>query len=182
MTKATYKYLSEDDISHFMRHGFVRIPSCFTQDQAADFTRNVWTRLGFDPLDKTTWTRERTNMPKHRDFPVSAFAPKAWGAICELVGGEDRIDEETRLWGDSLIVNLGSPEFEGKQVDPRELTNWHVDGDFFVHYLDSKEQGLLVIPVFTDIEEMAGGTVICTDGMARVAKHLVRLYVGRAEL
>lgn len=52
----------------------------------------------------------------------------------DLLGGEERIDPKGAFWGDSLIVNLGTPEYEGedKYIHPTELENWHVDGDFFV--------------------------------------------------
>lgn len=43
---------------------------------------------------------------------------------------------------------------------PRDLDVWHVDGDFFVYFLDSREQGLLVIPLFTETREHAGGTMV----------------------
>jgi hypothetical protein len=33
---------------------------------------------------------------------------------------------------------------------------------------------LLVIPLFTDIKEHAGGTMICSDGIKKMAQHLVR--------
>lgn len=54
--------------------------------------------------------------------------------MTELLGGEERIDEESSAWDDSFIVNLGTDELEGddKGVDPKDLGNWHVDGDFFV--------------------------------------------------
>ena len=143
------------------------------------------------PTDKSTWTRERTNMPFHTAEDVRTFAPKAWSAICEILGGEARIASagndhpiiasdleaakanERQLWTDGLIVNLGTPEGEGKTVHPKDLRNWHVDGDFFVHYLDSPEQGLLVIPLFSDIQPQGGGTVICPGGIGKMAQHLV---------
>jgi len=125
-----------------------------------------------DPEDKSTWTRLRTNMPSHLKFDASEFAPRAWAAICELCGGEDRIKPVSKMWGDSLIVNLGTPEGEGKPVPPKELEGWHVDGDFFVHYLDSPEQALLVTPLFTDIEPNGGGTVICPEAIPKIARHL----------
>lgn len=125
-----------------------------------------------DPNDKTTWHRVWTNMPAHNNFDARDFAPRAWAAISELCGGEDRIDPAFREWRDSLIVNLGSPEREGKPDPPRELARWHVDGDFFVHYLDSPEQGLLVVPLFTDVPPSGGGTVIYPRGMREVACHL----------
>lgn len=135
-------------------------------------TQDVWTRLGMDPNDKSTWHTLRTNMPSHKVFDASTFAPKAWAAVCELCGGEDRITGGSKEWRDSLIVNLGSPEREGKPDPPQKLQNWHVDGDFFVHYLDSPEQALLIIPLFTDIPPQGGGTVIYPNGMRTVARHL----------
>jgi hypothetical protein len=47
-----------------------------------------------------------------------------------------------------------------------------VDGDFFVHYLDSPEQALLVIPLWTDIVPGGGGTMICPKAIPHVARHL----------
>ena len=90
------------------------------------------------------------------------------------MGGEDRIDEQASSWGDSFIVNLGTPETEGApSPDPKDLTNWHVDGDFFVHFLDSPEQALLVIPIFSDIKPRGGGTYIAPDGIDMIARYLL---------
>src|SRR5437016_178864 len=112
----------------------MRLPSRFSPAQAAAFTSAVWTRLGFSPTVKSTWTRERTNMPSHTSVRVSDFAPKAWGAICEILGGEDRVAPWSNMWNDSFIVNLGSPEWAGTSAKGKEkqLRGWHVDGDFFV--------------------------------------------------
>ncbi|KAI1464963.1 uncharacterized protein F4812DRAFT_462284 [Daldinia caldariorum] len=164
--------LTQEQKDFFLANGYIKLTNCFTQEQAALVTEGVWTRLGMSASDKSTWTRERTNMPSHRTFDCADFAPKAWRAICELCGGEDRVDPKSRVWRDSLIVNLGTAEGEGRPVPPRELTNWHVDGDFFVHYLDSPEQALLVIPLFTDVVSQGGGTMICPPAIDRVARHL----------
>jgi len=126
------------------------------------------------------------------------FCPKAWAAICELSGGEDRVDAAVQpipglggvaedidmaVISDAFIVNVGSKEdadkwnsaskegsatvdFDGTKLtpaqrallDPHDRTNWHVDGDFFHHFLDSKEQGLLPIVIFSDIKTGGGGT------------------------
>ena len=52
----------------------------------------------------------------------------------DLLGGEERIDEDSSAWGDSFIVNFGTPELEKltESMHPSDLNNWHVDGDFFV--------------------------------------------------
>ncbi|KAI4601890.1 hypothetical protein KJ359_010756 [Pestalotiopsis sp. 9143b] len=132
--------LTEAEKEHFLKYGYLHLKQCFTPAQAAEAAAGVWTRLGMSADDKSTWTRARTHMPSHKTFDASVFAPRAWAAICELCGGEDRVAPESRDWRDSFIVNLGSPEGEGRPVPPKELDNWHVDGDFFVHYLDSPEQ------------------------------------------
>jgi hypothetical protein len=156
-----------------MRHGFVRIPSCFSRAKAAQWTADVWTRLGYSPNNQSTWAAELTHMPDHKNEPVMTFAPKAWAAMCELLGGENRMMPWSATWNDAFIVNLGTAESEGQVPKPTELNGWHVDGDFFTHFLDSPEQGLLVIPLFSDIQEHAGGTMVCSDSIKVVARYLV---------
>ncbi|CAG8429519.1 unnamed protein product [Penicillium salamii] len=164
--------LSQEQIEHFMRHRFVRVPKCFSQQKADRMAGDVWERLGFSPTDKSTWTNEVTYMDETKITSIKPFAPRAWAAICQLLGGEDRVNRESANWNDAFVVNLGSPEFEGTWPSPAELTGWHVDGDFFVHFLDSPEQALLVIPLFTSIQERAGGTMVCSDAMKAIAQHL----------
>lgn len=165
--------LSSDQKDHFMKHGYLRLTDCFSREKATSWTDDMWTRLGYSPTDQSTWASERVNMPSHRSEPVRTFAPKVWAAICELLGGEDRVSEESAVWTDALIVNLGTEESVDKAPDPRELSNWHVDGDFFVHFLDSPEQSLLVIPLFSDIQKHGGGTMVCPDAIPLIAQHLV---------
>jgi hypothetical protein len=71
------------------------------------------------------------------EFTEALHVFKAWAAIQDLLGGQDRIDEDASTWGDSFIVNLGTAELEGIEgmPHPRDLDNWHVDGDFFVSCL-----------------------------------------------
>ena len=172
MTPDEYPPLNEEQINHFLQHGWLKLSDCFTQEQASKLTSSVWTRLGMDPADKSTWTTERINMPSHGTFEASEFTPKAWRAVCDLLGGEQRIADYNRTWNDGLIVNLGTPEGSKQDIHGQDLPGWHVDGDFFVHYLDSPEQGLLVIPLFTDINPSAGGTMICPAAIPKIAKHL----------
>ncbi|CCM02483.1 uncharacterized protein FIBRA_04583 [Fibroporia radiculosa] len=169
-----YKYLTQEDVEFFMENGYIVIKQAFTPEKAAEWTKDMWVRLGLDPTDKTTWDRERIHMPWHKREPVAAFAPKAWDAMADLLGGEERIDPPSSTWGDSFIVNLGTPELEGpdKYIHPTDLDNWHVDGDFFVHFLDSPEQAMLVIPLFSDIKPRGGGTYISPDGIDLIAPYL----------
>lgn len=119
------KFRMQDFILQRNYHLYLfRISGAFTKEKADEVTEGVWTRLGMSPTDKSTWTSVRTNMPHHRTFDAAEFAPRAWAAICELCGGEDRVNPESRLWKDSLIVNLGSAEGEGNPVPPQDLQGW----------------------------------------------------------
>ncbi|KAJ4365665.1 hypothetical protein N0V83_008285 [Neocucurbitaria cava] len=164
--------LSQEQIDHFLEHGWIKLENCFTREQAEGLQSTLWTRLGMDPNDMSTWHTERTNMPFFNEFLVSEFAPKAWGGICQLLGGSSRVDSNASTWKDGFIVNLGTPAGHNTVIKPQKLPGWHVDGDFFVHYLDSPEQGLLVIPLWTDIVAGGGGTYICPRAIDVVAKHL----------
>ena len=167
--------LSVEQKTFWLEHGYLKIPQCFTREASDAFTSSIWTRLGMSPTDKSTWTTEKINMPGHSVISAKEFAPKAWAAMCELVGGEDRIADWCKDWRDSFIPNLGRPEYSADdELDLRQLTDWHNDGDFFVHFLDSPEQALLIIPLFSDINPKGGGTALCTDGIGLVAKRLVR--------
>ncbi|CAL5870854.1 uncharacterized protein PFLUO_LOCUS5095 [Penicillium psychrofluorescens] len=165
--------LTEEQKQHWLEHGFIKVEGCFSREAAEQFTSSLWTRLGASPDDKSTWPTAKLNMPAHTSVRIEDFAPKAWHVMCELVGGEDRMADWCKTWRDGWIVNLGKPEFRSTDpLDFRSLDNWHNDGDWFVHFLDSGEQALLVIPLFSDIEPKGGGTVICTDGIGLVAKHM----------
>jgi len=168
-----YEYLTQDDVDHFMKNGYIVIKNAFTKEKAEQWTENIWVRLGMDLNDKSTW-KNKIHMPHHRKEDVKTFSPKAWAAMKDLLGGEERIQEGSGTWNDGFIVNLGAPEWEGDDVyiAPQDLDNWHVDGDFFVHFLDSPEQALLVIPVFSEIKPRGGGTYIAPDGIPMIAKYL----------
>ncbi|KIK71344.1 hypothetical protein GYMLUDRAFT_147615 [Collybiopsis luxurians FD-317 M1] len=169
-----YKYLSPEQVDFFLEHGFIIVRDAFSKEKAAEWTKTMWIRLGLDPNNKSTWGKERIHMPWHRREEVATFAPKAWDAMQDLLGGAERIDEEKSRWGDSFIVNLGTEALAAatERVQPRNLDNWHVDGDFFVHYLDSPEQALLVIPIFSDIKPGGGGTFIAPEGINLIAQYL----------
>ncbi|KAH8072262.1 hypothetical protein BXZ70DRAFT_749057 [Cristinia sonorae] len=169
-----YKSLTPEQVEFFLENGYVVIKQAFTKEQAAERTKDVWTRLGRDPSDKATWDQERIHMPVHQRERVADFAPKAWEAMKDLLGGEERIDPASATWGDSFIVNFGTPELEkeGSDIAPPDLTNWHVDGDFFIHFLDSPEQALLVIPLYSEIKPRGGATYISPDGIDLVANYL----------
>jgi hypothetical protein len=173
--------LSPDQIEHFLARGFVAVRGCFTREEAARYTDSLWTRLGYDEHDPSTWALSSIHMPTHREIDVATFAPKAWRAACELVGGEDRISPDAPYrWNDAFIVNLWEgttppwspePQPAWEPASPRS-PGWHKDGDFFRHFLDSPEQGLLTLVLWSDVHHQGGATFVAADSVAPVARYL----------
>jgi hypothetical protein len=169
--------LSAEQVGSFVEHGYVRIPECFTRADAQPWLDEAWVRLGYDRDDPSTWVEQRVHMPSLRHVAVADFAPKVWGAACQLLGGEDRI-ERPYTWGNGFIANLGIGADRPWEPPSASSPGWHKDGDFFRHFLDSPEQGLLTIVLWSDIEERGGGTFIAPDSVAPVARLLERRREG----
>jgi hypothetical protein len=163
--------LSAEQVESFVEHGYVTIPACFTREDARPWLDEAWVRLGYARDDPETWVQQRVHMPSPRYVEVASFAPKVWGAACQLLGGEDRI-EQPYTWGNGFIANLGLGADRPWQPPSPASPDWHKDGDFFRHFLDSPEQGLLTIVMWSDIEERGGGTFIAPDSVAPVARLL----------
>jgi len=170
MSQQEFPPLSEEQIAHFLRHGHVVIPDCFPRAFAEDWTANAFRRLEYDPQDPSTWQQEIVHMPATQRVPMPELAPKAWQAACALLGGEERVSPCT--WGDSMIVNLRKGADQPWQPPSPAVGGWHKDGDFFRHFLDSPEQGLLTIVIWSDIEPQGGGTFAAGDSVAPVARLL----------
>jgi hypothetical protein len=168
--------LDASDIEQFISRGYVRVRGCFSRELARDLTSRACERLYCSLDDPSTWPSGRMRPPESQRVSFESIAPRAWQAACELIGGADRALQCT--WGDGFIINFGGQEeLANGWVPPSAKPQppwaiWHKDGDFFRHFLDSPEQGLLVIGTFSDIEHQGGATFIACDSVGRVARYL----------
>ena len=56
MADAEKQYqLTQEQIDFFVQNGWLKLINCFTKAQADDLQSTLWTRLGMDPNDMTTW-------------------------------------------------------------------------------------------------------------------------------
>jgi len=169
--KRNFKVLTQEQVDFFLEKGYVVLRGAVPKESIQKFKHDVWVRLGMDPNDKSTWHTEELHMPRHRQEHASTFAPKVWGAMGDLLGGEDRLDWKHGMWGNGFICNMGNPKYDPNGVnDPKSFDNWHVDGDWFRHFLDSECQALETLVLFSDVEEKGGPTYICTDGIKPVCE------------
>jgi hypothetical protein len=165
--------LTAEQIEHFLQNGYVTVHDCFRESFAKDWRRLAFQRLGYDPRNPDTWQEQRIHLPGMNRVEIASFAPKAWGAICDLLGGEKRIADNP-TWSDGFIINFNLGAGEPWQAPSREVGGWHKDGDFFRHFLDSPEQGLLTIVIWSDILPKSGGTFIAPDSIQHIARLLLK--------
>ena len=163
--------LTDAEVDHFVRHGYVVVKQCFDPESAQGWIDRAWVRFGYDRNDPAQWTEKRIHLSKLASVDARDFAPKAWHAAVQLLGGEDRIELPWE-WNDGFIANLGVGDDRPWEPPSAELSGWHKDGDFFRHFLDSPEQGLLTIVLWTDMHHQGGGTFIAADSVPVIARYL----------
>jgi Phytanoyl-CoA dioxygenase (PhyH) len=170
---ARYQVLTDGDVEHFLEKGYVVLRGCFSRAAAAEFTSGIWDRLGYDEHDQSTWAEPSVHLPERRKLDVREFAPKAWAAVCDLVGGPDRIAKDRPYaWNDAFIMNLSEGADRPWEPASASAPGWHKDGDFFRHFLDSPEQGLLTLVLWSDVRHQGGATFVAADSVAPVARFL----------
>ena len=166
-------YLNDEQIEQFLTRGHIVLHDCFSPDFARDWTQKAFVRLGYDPNDKSTWINPRIHMPGENTVEVRDFAPDAWAAMCDLCGGEERVAQPYK-WSDAFICNFGIGADKPWQAPSPQVPGWHKDGDFFRHFLDSPEQGLLTLVVWSDVIHQGGATFVACDSVPVVARFLAQ--------
>jgi hypothetical protein len=174
--------LSDEAIEHFLARGHVVVPNAVPAAVVERFRAAAWARTGYDPSDPSTWQQQFLRLEPTMGAPMETEAPLAFGAICDLVGGAERLDVATLT--DTMIMNLGAAGRGGmtEWMPPLETARagkggWHKDGWHFKHFLDTPDQALLATVLFTDVVPGAGGTYIAADS----AKHVARWFAEHPE-
>jgi len=167
----SYGHLTGEQAEHFLERGFVTVRRAFEPADAQQWLDNAWIRFGYDRHDPASWAEKRIHLLSRSHVDARTFAPAAWGAAMDLVGGESRVTLPWQ-WGDGFIANLGVGDDRPWQSPSRLAGGWHKDGDFFRHFLDSAEQALLTFVLWTDMLHKGGGTFVAADSVPVVARFL----------
>ena len=132
------------------------------------------TAQGWD--DRSTWPVGPVHLPATTSFPLDQVAPAAAAALDHLVGGAAAC--RFRDVPDNLIVNFPDPAATPAPAERRadDPEGWHKDGDWFRHFLDSPEQGLLGIVLWRDVTEDMGPTCVASDSIRPMAE-LMRIWL-----
>jgi hypothetical protein len=161
-----------DPVDAFLRDGWVALPEALDAAWCEERVAEGLARLGVDEDDRATWPVGWHNTAPTGAPPIDDLAPAAAEVLHALVGGPGAI----RFAGlpDNLIFNFPDP---GATWWPPERwstpgAGWHKDGDWFRHFLDSPEQGILGIVFWRDVTERQGPTYVAADSVGPVARYL----------
>ena len=187
--------LSRDEARHFVEKGYVVVREAFPRSFADAVRQGAWDEMrrehGVDEHDPASWGRPfragrgmpgyiRTKGTAGLGLALDADAPRALGGQADAVGGRARLPGSgTNLaWRDAAIGNLCVPDGPAWAPPSARQRGWHKDGWHFRHFLNSPEQGLLTVPVYSEIRARSGGTFIATDSIRPVAALLARYPAG----
>ena len=151
--------LGRDEIDSFVADGFVAVRGAVPFDVVRACQEEVWAALGDEGVareDPSTWRRPvvRVACPESEAFAAAGTRPVLWEAFDQLIG-------EGRWWrrhgvGGTIPVRFPS------QDDPGDA-GWHIeasyakDGQPWVDHR-SRARGLLVLYLFTDVDEDSAPT------------------------
>jgi hypothetical protein len=169
--KRSYQHLTDEQVEQFLTHGFIMLNDCFDKDVAKRLRNQAFDMLGYKFDDPSTWDRPYLRVPINESFSMHEFAPKAWNTACDLLGGEDRVVKPCWM-GSAFILNLAVRADEPWLPPGPDAPGYHKDGDFFRHFLDSPEQGLLTLVYWSDTKSQCGGTFVISDSIKPIARYL----------
>lgn len=166
--------LTQAQIDHFINNGFVKVENAFSTELADECRAILWKATGCDPHQPSTWTQPviRIGELALEPFMKAANTPVLHRAFDQLVGEDAWLPRHT----------LGSFPIRFPSQELATDTGWHVDAsfpgedatDYFQWRINihSKGRGLLMLFLFSDVEERDAPTLLKSGSHLDVAKIL----------
>src|SRR4051794_33976383 len=92
-----YKVLTDEQVQSFLDKGYLIVHDSLERDIAASWIDQAYQRLGYEKNNPSTWAKDIVWMDHKNSLPVKEVAPKAWDAILDVVGGEDRLERQVMV-------------------------------------------------------------------------------------
>lgn len=191
-----------DDLDHFARRGFIRLPGAVDPELVTRWRANAWRRMRSgdclkevvppEKADDLGGLREDSAMDSGlrrvvlagaQSVPWSEAAPAVHEALGVLLGGVERV----HLYGlhDYLIVSFPQRPPRGPRrlfgllrskvrprAHPRDMGRYHLDAPGRAMRIDGVRSALLGIVLWDDVAPGGGGTLLACDSPPRVARRL----------
>lgn len=171
-----YRVFSKDQVEQFIERGFVKLEEAFPKAQALAAQDFLWTKLedrGIRKDDESTWTEPMVNVRETYDEPVfrACMTERLQDAIEDLVGIGRWADRGRAIGWGWWPVNFSQGADQPWDI-PRG--GWHWDGIQFRHTVTAPDQGLLLLPHFSEVGPHGGGTLVAAGSHEIVARFLAR--------
>lgn len=164
--------LSVAEIEQFVSEGYVMLREAFPRRVAQAVRQTLWRHLeadyGMREDDRSTWTQAQAHLQITLSDATAfeAYSPRVCGAFDQLMGAGRWQMPDGLGWWPVRFPGFSQPPWTAPEK------GWHVDGQNFHHHLTSREQGMLVIFVFSDIGPGDGGTAF-VPGSHRLAARVL---------
>jgi hypothetical protein len=156
-TRSRCKQLTEEELGQFLEQGYIVVREVFSRAVAEQIIPLVWAKLDIARDDPSTWTGPRVMLRQVlNQRPIPKIHSRRYvQAVADLCGrGRWYAHTGAGIWPILL------PGFTPPPWHPPSEDEWHVEGNWFHHRIDSAEQGLVCLQLFTDIEPGGGGTAV----------------------
>lgn len=184
--------LTNDEIRHFVEKGFVWLRGCFSPETARAVVASVFepggsllrcstrTIRGDEPFeysgqpltDCRAWRTERVDVETGYRTTFERLSPRLHRAIQQLIGNADSMRSTL---GEQWILNV---DYEPSPPDRNALEHewrrafWHIDDPRRDTTLVEQWDALLLLVLWSDVEEHGGGTLFAPDSLDRVVEEL----------
>ncbi|OUS78109.1 hypothetical protein B1748_04925 [Paenibacillus sp. MY03] len=177
------KVLTPAQVEQFMERGWVQVEEAYPKEAALEVQQFLWRKLEERSQarqnDPSTWMEpmirlneaystpefQRCNSRKLADAIEDIIGKGRW--VDRSVYGETEHQSSFGWWPVNFALDADRPW-------DVPVKGWHWDGIHFRHFIDSPEQGLLCLCLFSEIGPQGGGTVIAEGSHKVVAKFLER--------
>lgn len=173
MQPASTNPLDADDIASFIRDGFIRVDQAFSRETAEEARAILWKATGYDPHDRSTWTKPVIRLDQFGQPPFQKAANTALlhRAFDQLVGPGRWLP----------LATLGTFPVRFPSNDPPGDDGWHIDASFghdhpdFMEWranINSKGRALLMLFLFSDVGPDDAPTRIRVGSHIDIARQL----------
>lgn len=166
---STRRLLTNEDVERFIEDGYLIVRNCFDPKAYWHWVEESLAKADMKIDDESTWPDEEVG---HFQTPNAGYeaeckdmAPKLWDAICDLVGGEERILQPLKLRS-AFTCNFNYRASQEWVPPGTQAKRWHKDGATYRQFLDSPEFTLLPLMYWTDAEHQ-GGATFCSPGSVK---------------
>jgi ectoine hydroxylase-related dioxygenase (phytanoyl-CoA dioxygenase family) len=162
--------LTAEQLEQFATRGFILLKGAFSREKSLAWVADECRHKGIDVDDPTTWNEPYVRVPTQHTELLSEFSPLAFELSNALMGGENRVVPGVRI--SLFAMNFFQGADKPFEAPTSASPGWHKDGWHFRHFLDSPDQGLLGIPLLTDVLPSGGATFIAAGSVGPVARFL----------